>query len=349
MKPRYPAIGLTILVICVALYGFTRHPPLPAVSPAPSAMVSFVTLRQGSVPVHVEGDGSVVAGMAEIAVTAAAPGKFGAVAVTQGQEVAAGARLATLLPDPQSVAALAKAENAEDAAAAARSHVAALLAQHLATAADLAAATQAQGDAEADLSALRAAGTGVKRDIDAPVAGTVTAILAAPGSLLAAGEPVLRLAAAGLLTVQAGFTEADAGRIRTGDTASLTLLNSGTTLAAKVLQVAAMLDPQTGLVDVTLLPQGTVLLGEPVAVTITAGSVTGDKVPRDAVLSDGQGDYVFELDGGNIAHRRNVRVLEADGGSLVLAPDLAQNVRIAVTGAYQLSDGMQAVPQGATP
>ena len=349
MKPRYPAIGLAILVICVALYGFMRRTPLPAASPAPSAMVSIVTLRQGSVPVHIEGGGSVVAGVAEITVAAAAPGKLGTVAVTQGQEVAAGAALATVLPDPQSAAALAKAENAEEAAAAARNHVAALLAQHLATAADLAAATQAQGDAEADLAALRAAGTGVKRGIDAPVAGTVTAILAAPGSLLAAGEPVLRLAAAGQLTVQAGFTEGDAGRVHPGDTASLTLLNSGTTLAAKVLQVAAMLDPQTGLVDVTLLPQSVVLLGEPVAVTITAGSVTGDNVPRDAVLSDAQGDYVFELDGGNIARRKNVQVLEADGGNLVLAPGLTQGARIAVTGAYQLSDGMQAMPQDQAP
>jgi RND family efflux transporter MFP subunit len=349
MKRRYPAIGLAILVICVALYGSTRRTPLPAASPAPSAMVSFVTLRQSNVPVRIDGAGSVVAGMAEIAVTSAAPGKLGAIAVMPGQEVAAGAVLATLLPDPQSIAALRKAENAGDAALAARDHVAALLAQHLATAADLAAARQALGDAEADLASLRAAGTGVERSIDAPVAGTVTAILAAPGSLLASGDPVLRLAAAGQLTVQAGLTEGDAGRVRPGDAASLSLLNTGATLAANVLQVAAMLDPQTGLVDVTLLPQGAVLLGEPVAVTITAGSVTGDKVPRDAVLSDGQGDYVFELDSGNIAHRRNVQVLEADGGNLVLAPDLTQGARIAVSGAYQLSDGMQAMPQDQAP
>jgi RND family efflux transporter MFP subunit len=349
MKRRYPAIGLAILVICVALYGFTRRTPLPAASPAPSATVSIVTLRQSNVPVRIDGAGSVVAGMAEIAVISAAPGKLGAIAVMPGQEVAAGAVLATLLPDLQSVAALRKAENAVDATLAARNHVAALLAQHLATTADLATATQALGDAKADLAALSATGTGVRRGIDAPAAGTVTAILAAPGSLLAAGDPVLRLAADGQLTVQAGFTEGDAGRVRPGDTASLSLLNSGTMLPARVLQVAAMLDPQTGLVDVTLLPQGAVLLGEPVAVAITAGSVTGDPVPRDAVLSDAQGDYVFELDNGNIARRKNVQVLEADGGSLVLAPDLAQGARIAVTGAYQLSDGMQAMPQDHAP
>ena len=92
-----------------------------------------------------------------------------------------------------------------------------------------------------------------------------------------------------------------------GDAAMLTALNSGTRIPAIVTQRAAMLDPQTGLVDVTLAPQGAVLLGEPVALTITAGSVTGDPVPRDAVLEDAQGDYVFQLNSRGIAHREQVQ------------------------------------------
>jgi hypothetical protein len=110
-----------------------------------------------------------------------------------------------------------------------------------------------------------------------------------------------------------------------------------------------MLDAETGLIDVTLSPKAAVMLGEPVAVSITSGSVIGDVVPRDAVLSDAAGDYVYQLDGKNIAHRKNVEVLEPDGDNLVLAPDLNPSMRLATAGAYQLSEGMTATLQGAAP
>lgn len=107
-----------------------------------------------------------------------------------------------------------------------------------------------------------------------------------------------------------------------------------------------MLDPQTGLMDVFLVPQASVALGEPVRVSITVGTVTGYLVPRAAVLSDEQGNYVYQLDAHDIAHREAANVLEADGAMSVLAPSLDPGTRIATTGAYQLSDGMAATLQG---
>ena len=168
----------------------------------------------------------------------------------------------------------------------------------------------------------------------------------APGSLLPAGTILFKLAAPGALVVSAGLPEAVAARVIPGDTAALTLLNTGAKRSAAVTQRAAMLDPQTGLVDVTLAPQGPVLLGEPVALTITTGSVTGYQVPRDALLNDAEGDYVFQLDAHGIAHREAVHVLEPDGAMTVLAPDLDPAMPLVTTGAYQLDDGMGTTMQG---
>jgi RND family efflux transporter MFP subunit len=349
MKIRYLIFSSAAFAACAGLYFFTRPPPPSAAPPAPSATVSAVTLRQQTVLMQVDAAGTVIAGVAQTDITLAAPGIVAGFSVQPGQAVAKNQTLADILPDPQSIAALRKAQSAADAAAAARDHVVALLSQHLATQADLAAATQTLQGAQADLAALRAAGTGQKRRIQAPFDGTIIAIPAIAGSLLQAGTPVLQLAATAALNIRAGFTQADAAQIQSGDPATVTLLNTGATLAATVLQRGAMLDAQTGLIDVTLLPHGLVLLGEPVAVQITSGCVTGDVVPRDAVLSDDQGDYVYLLDGKNIAHRKNVQVLESADGNIVLAPNLDPAMRLATIGAYQLSDGMTATLQDAAP
>jgi RND family efflux transporter MFP subunit len=348
MNIRYLIAGLAAVVAGAGVYLLARPPAGTAAPPPPSATVGAMLLTRQVVPMQIDAAGSVVAGAAQTDIILGAPGIVAGFTVGLGEAVTKGQTLANITPDPQSIATLRKAQSAVDAAAAARNHLAALLSQHLATQADLAGATQTLQDAQADVEALRATGTGQKLRIQAPFDGTVVTIPAATGSLLQGGAVVLQLAPAAGLSIRAGFTQADALHIRPGDPATVTLLNTGTRLAASVVQRGAMLDAQTGLIDVTLSPDGPVMLGEPVDVTNTSGSITGDVVPRAAVLSDDQGDYVYLLDANNVAHRKNVRVLESGDGSSVLAPDLPA-MRLATIGAYQLSDGMTATLQGAAP
>jgi RND family efflux transporter MFP subunit len=343
------AAGALLLAGLLAFFALRPGPAPADDSPAPVAEINTIQLVRRTVPVHVRAFGSIVAGPAAATITLAAPGIVVSVQVRPGQAVAAGQILAHIAPDPQSVADLRKAEDAMQATQAARAHVAALLASHLATAADLAASVQAENDAASGLAALRALGTGVSRTVTAPFAGIVTTVTAMPGGASPAGAPLFGLAAPNGLVAVAGLPEAAARQIQPGDAAMLTALNTGTRLRAIVMQRAAMLDPHTGLVDVTLAPQGAMPLGEPVALTVTAGSVTGDPVPRDAVLQDAQGDYVFQLDAHGIAHREAVRVLEADGATSVLAPDLDVAMPLVTAGAYQLEDGMETAVQGHGP
>ena len=343
---KFLAAG-AVLLAGLAAFVALRAGPAPADnSPAPRAQVSTIQLVRRVVPVHIPGFGSIVAGTAETNITLAAPGIVSAVLVRPGQEVMAGQALAQITPDAQSAADLRRAEDAVTAANATRAHVAALLEGHLATSADLAAATQMAQDAAANLTALRTLGTGMGRTVTAPFTGTVTSLAATQGGTSPAGTILFKLAAPGALVVSAGLPEAVSARVMQGDAASLTLLNTGAKLSATVTQRAAMLDPQTGLIDITLAPQGPVLLGEPVALSITTGSVAGYQVPRDAVLNDAKGDYVFQLDAHGIAHRETVHVLEPDGAMSVLAPDLDPAMPLVTTGAYQLEDGMGTVVQG---
>jgi len=342
---KFSVLGIVLLAGLAFFYLRGGSAPTGE-SPAPSADVSTIRLVRQTVPLQIPASGSIIAGTAEQNISLAAPGIVSEILARPGQDVAAGQALARITPDAQSIADLRRAQDGLAAAQAARAHVAALLASHLATAADLAAATQTAQDAAASLQVLQTLGTGLAYTIRAPFAGIVTAIPASPGGTSPVGTILFKLAAPGGLVALAGLTEAQAERVTPGDAAMLTALNTNTQTAAIVLQRAAMLDPQTGLVDIILVPQSPLPLGEPLALTITAGSVDGYQVPRDAVLNDAHGDYMYQLDAKSIAHRVTVHVLEAGGAMSVLAPDLNPALPLVTTGAYQLADGMQTQGSG---
>lgn len=346
MKLIYP-LALVVIIAGVGTWFWQRPAPAAVAPPAPSATVSVVSTTRQSVPREIVGAGTILAGAAEQSISLKAAAILSAYDVMPGTRVEAGQALAELAPDPVEAAALHKAENAVAAARAARNHVAALLPAHLATAADLAATRQSLDDAEAGLAALRATGAGQSLTLHAPVAGLVTVLSATPGGSLPAGTVLLKLAPADALLAMAGLPEREAALVRPGDKARLALLNGGGTIAARVVSVASALDPQTGLIDVALRPQAPVTLGAPVGVTIYADMLDGFPVPNSAVLRDAEGTYIFQLDRKNVAHRRNVKVLQQDASTSVLAPGgIRPDWRIADSGAYQLTDGMHATLQG---
>lgn len=336
------AIVLAVLV----LFFLLRGGPAPVPVPAPSVAVQTITLTQITVPRLVEAYGSVIGGPAEREITLPASGVVTTLTVVAGDHVAAGQVLAHIAADAQSVADLRKAENAVSAASAARTHTAALLDSHLATISDLAAADQVLRDAQVQLAALRQTGAGVARNITAPVSGIVTAVLVPQGADEPGGTPLFRLAGTAYPAGQVGVPEDQAAGIVPGAPVTVTLLNGGTIIKGNVASRAAMLDPQTGLIDIILALAGPAPIGEPVRAELQAGVLTGYVIPRDAVLNDENGDYVFQQGPDHLAHRANVRVLGQSGASTVLAPTLNPVLPLITTGAYQLDEGMAVRPAG---
>jgi RND family efflux transporter MFP subunit len=354
MKRRLLLALGAVVVLAVILVGRRGTGTEAQPPPSPTVLVATMRLHEQSVPATVTEYGSIEAGpgaMREVSAGGAAV--VGAIGVVPGQAVAAGATLLTLLPDPQAVAALRQAETALAGAKANRAHVAALLAVHLATNADLAAADQTLNDAQSALDALRATGAGTVMAVVAPGAGIVAAVSAVPGSLVAAGSALVSLIGADGLVATAGVTPDVALSLQVGDPASIDLLATGQSLSGRVAGVSGMIDPQTGLTDITLaLPAGSgAMPGAAFSAEITTGALHGFVVPRDAVQTDVQGDYVFQLGTGDIAHREAVRVLGEAGQESVLAPDLDTALPLVTSGAYQLEDGaaVRQDPDGAGP
>jgi len=345
MKKRIiGAAGVLLVGLAAGLALRPGTPSAPAL--APSVMVQTMALTLATVPNDVEDEGSIIAGPGARQVLLPAPGIVRRLTIAVGAHVAAGQVLADIAPDPQAAADLQKARDALAAAQAGLVHTQALLTSHLATTADLAAARQAQGDAAAQLRALQQTGAGLGYALKAPQAGVITALDAQPGAYAPAGTVLFTLADDAQPAALLGVPLASAAAIAPGAPVSLTLLDENRPLAATVSARAAQLDPQTGLVDVTLALSGPAPIGEAVRADIEAGTLTGYAVPRNAVQTDEDGDYIFQQGTDGLAHRVTVTVLGASGDHLVLAPPLNAALGLITTGAYQLSDGMATRPQG---
>ena len=99
-----------------------------------------------------------------------------------------------------------------------------------------------------------------------------------------------------------------------------------------------MLNPRTRLVDADVsVPPGSVISGAAFRADITVGELKGWIVPHDAVLTDANGTYVFQVDG-TTAARVDVKVAGAAGADDVVQGPLDPTRPVVVEGNYQLSD-----------
>ncbi|MFZ3237798.1 MAG: efflux RND transporter periplasmic adaptor subunit [Stellaceae bacterium] len=270
--------------------------------------------------------------------------------IVSGERVTAGDPLFEYGPEPAELLAYQQALSALTLARQELGHTQSLFAQRLATQSQLDQARKAVSDAEAQLAVQRQLGGGQPQRATAPLSGFVTAIAATNGAHVQANATILQLAQAGRLQAVLGVAAENAARLAPGMPVGLVALTAPTTrIETKIASVAALIDPKTQLVDVVVpLPAiGPVSsadppapsAGEHVSAEIVAGEVSGWVVPREAVLTDASGPYVFQIAAGK-ATRLAVTIVGEAGDKTVIAGPLDPARKIVVTGNYELSDSM---------
>lgn len=322
---------------------------LPAVAAsAPSVLVTTETPRQGSVPRTVTVYGTIQAapsGSQTLSLLRA--GRVMRVLAAPGEAVKKGQPLLDVIPDPSSVAMYDQAVAALDLARGQRSRTAQMLRQHLATRDQLAQTDKAVSDAQATLEALKRAGGGSgPQTLTSPFNGVVVALPAAPGAAAAPGAPLVTVARSDQLIASTGLEPDRRPLVAPGQRAEVKPLDGGVTIAGRVRSVGAMLDPVSRLVPVlvSIDPKGApslipgLLAGEPVRVIVQTGALRGWFVPRDAVQSDADGHYLFQL-AGDKAVRVNVTVVGTAGGTTIVAGPVQPSRPLVTSGNYQLHNG----------
>jgi RND family efflux transporter MFP subunit len=269
-------------------------------------------------------------------------GVIQSIAVEQGAPVRRGQVLATLAQD-EVAAAVAQARAVAEQSARDLERGKALLADEVATREQVETLETAHDVAQAQL---RTALFNARHArIEAPADGIVLRKLAEPDEQVAAGQPVIVVGntSAGWI-VRASLADRDVVRVQTGDVAEVTLdAYPGRRFAARVVEIAAAADPQTGTYEMKVAvdpADARFVQGLVAKVTVAdpdAGTVA--VVPVSSLLeADGGLATVFVVAKGDVARKVSVRTGRLLGERIEVLAGLDLGDRVVTEGAAWLDD-----------
>jgi RND family efflux transporter MFP subunit len=219
---------------------------------------------------------------------------------------------------------------------------------------ELDAAASALETAEAQL---RQAGNAVGyATLTADKAGIVTAVTAEPGQVVSPGQPVIAIAEAGAVEVAIGVPEQDAGRIATGQKATVTLWAGPQPGAeGRIREIAGQADPQSRTYAVRVAvaepPPGMRLgMTANVAIRIEGESSGGVLVPLTSLSQSGGTTVVYVVDAEKKTVRRTPVSISGPAGDAVRVSGGVNAGDVIVTAGVQfLRDGMRVRLPGERP
>ena len=182
--------------------------------------------------------------------------------------------------------------------------------------------------------------------LEADAAGVITSVDAEPGTVVAAGTPVLRLAHQGPRDVVFQVPESQVVSLRElAGRGQLRVRGVGMdqALPARLRELAQAADPATrtflAKADVGVQPE--LRIGQTATVLLSSEKVGGIvKLPMAAVFEAKGVPHVYVLDSATMTLRaRAIEVAGADGNSVVVAGGLSALQEVVVAGVHVLRDG----------
>jgi membrane fusion protein (multidrug efflux system) len=273
------------------------------------------------------------------------------VLVRPGQTVEAAAPLCDVEPSPDTQLQLRQAQVAVQAAKMDLAQTEQRFADKLATNSDLLTSQGNLDTAQLKLDSLTKGGAGGPQTLKAESGGIVSKVDVQEGQIVAAGGPLVEVAAGNKIEARLGVEPEDAAAIHVGDPVSLTAvgMDSAAPVEGKVSLVSQRLNPDTRLVDVivSLPPHAGLLLDATVRAELPGATAQGLIVPRQAVLPDGDDYKLFTIKDGKAAAHTVTLGLEDDDQAIVAADGLADGDAAVIVGNYELDDGMSVTIQNA--
>jgi RND family efflux transporter MFP subunit len=193
-------------------------------------------------------------------------------------------------------------------------------------------------------------------ELVAEAPGIVTATFAETGEVMAAGQPVLTVAATEALDVVFALPEQRRHLLETAAADAELWGVEGTSYALTLRDISPDVDPvgRTYRVRMTMVaPDAAAALGRTVTVRLaTAGGLPAATLPLAAVLNDGAGAAVWRLPPGtDLVERVPVEVVAIDGRAALLRGRLAEGDIVVSLGAHKIDPDrpVRVVETAATP
>jgi len=348
---------VAVCAICALGAWFVLRPDAGAAATTSTEVVASVhTVKavRATLPLTVSAYGDVAPGQT-VSISFPRAGQLAAMTLLPGQRVAKGDLLARMTNDPLADSADQQARSALSLAEAEVQRTQALFALQLATTSQVDMARKGLEDARGNAAAqLKLGGAAGSQTATAPFDGVVLSVSSAQGDRVAAGAPLLQFGRIDRMRVVLGIEPAERQRVRVGATVALTVELSRTpsagtsteplTTSGRIASVQNLVDPKTQLVNavVELTDSASSILvpGMHVDARIATGTQTGWLVPRQSVLTDDQGSYLFEVRNAVARRVEGTRVNE-QGDQVGVQGALTESMPVVSLGNYELTDGMK--------
>jgi RND family efflux transporter MFP subunit len=189
--------------------------------------------------------------------------------------------------------------------------------------------------------------------LNATTAGVVTGIEAEIGQVVAAGQPVVRLAHDGPRDAVFSVSEQAVLAIKPGQAMQAVLSSTGQVLQGRVREVGASADPvtRTYLVKLALDKAEQLPLGA--TVNVLAGQLPGSQaaaiqLPTSALRQDGNATAVWVFDPASMSVRSQaVQVGPTEGNQVVIVSGLTPGQKVVSAGVHVLTAGQKVSEYGA--
>lgn len=318
--------------------------PMPASAAGEgSVLVTIMMPRKGSLPDVITAYGTAGPTVdGSMTITLQSQGRVLRFHVTPGEAVKAGQPLLEFSVSESALGSYRQAEIALQTAKVERARIAQLLKQQFATKDQLTQADKTIADAQTTLNTLKKSGSDQPDlTIRAPFDGVVSTIPVAQGDTIAPGAPMMTLIRVDRLVVRIGIEPAQGFRLNRGDPVMLQpMTRGGASASGALIRIDGLLNPKTRLIDADVATPAHLLPGAAFKAEITVGHFDGFVVPRDAVLSDAEGGYIFQISEGK-AHRVAVAIAGNAGDLTAVTGAIDPAMPIVLQGNYQLEDGMK--------
>lgn len=175
-------------------------------------------------------------------------------------------------------------------------------------------------------------------------AGVVAAVLAEPGQVVSAGQPVLRLARDGEREVAIAVPETAVVGLKVGAAATVKLWNGGKAYQGRLRELSPAADPatRTYAARVSILDaDGEVVLGMTATASFAEAAASAPTVPLAALFQQGTDFAVWLVGADNALSLKPVQVAGYTDAGATIAAGLQPGERIVAAGVHKLTAGQK--------
>jgi RND family efflux transporter MFP subunit len=260
--------------------------------------------------------------------------------VIPGQRLDSETPVIEIEPSPDTQLQMLQAKLVEQAAAADIQQTRQRFNARLATNQELLQSEQNLQIARVKLDAMQKQGAGGAQQLKA--SGLVSKVDVQPGQVVAAGSPLVEVAAGGRIQVRLGIEPSDAAAVHIHDHVVVIPTNSESSIQGTVEMISQRINPETRLIDLFVsLPSNVVMpLDASVRGELTLAGADGLVVPHSAVLPDDGGYSLFTVEGGKATEHKVTLGVQNDQSVQISGDGLAAGQSVVVLGNLELEDGM---------